>query len=1060
MRKTLLSVVGLLVVVTMLLAPLQGSVKAQTAIPPQPERQYEELPQEVIDAFAGGMTVDEFLAQNKGPIPAALWDYTDKKIAVVIEMEAPSLLSNLVASGKTIDSAPAATQRNYVADLMKAQEPLTEKVADLGGNVISQYTKVYNGVLALVPGKEISALRSMPGVKAIHRAPIFEPTLASSVPLIQADEVWNATTGYDGEGVTIAVIDTGIDYTHAALDGVGTAAAYAANDPAIIEEGSFPTAKVIGGYDFAGTQYDANGTTPEQLIPVPDADPLDENGHGTHVASTAAGVGVDGVIGKGVAPAASLYAFKVFGASGSTNLVVDALERAMDPNQDGNLSDRVDVINMSLGSSWGAADSSDPEQVAIDLISKMGTVVVVSAGNENDVSYITGSPAVADAAISVAASSTGYVTLPTIKYGTSEVPYLPANPFTDAITAGLVDVDTVDGAATGLLCDQNVAPADALQGKIALIQRGTCNFSAKVHNAAALGAVGVIIYNAAASLDDFVSMNVGDETLPTGHTLYNFGQTLKAANGSTVTVGPDSDVSIFTHGAADVVADFSSRGPRGYDSKLKPEITAPGVNIFAAAMGTGSEGVSYNGTSMAAPHVTGVAALMKQAHPTWSVEQIKAAMMSTADDLNYDDPNGYQVVPRTGAGRVNAYNAVFTKTIATGDADLVSLSWGLVEFDEQAEEYDVPEVKNITLQNLDSSAHSYYILTGFTDPNNGYGAQLNVQQSIVVAPNSSGSIPVTLTLYPSEIYNSFPNLEEYYGFVMIYDRESGDAVRLPFYFVPRPYNTLTEVPGGDTTLRKDGTDTAAVDFDVTGSTYSNLWPMTLVGQDANEAEVADYADLRAVGMDNGGKSPAGNVLTVAFANWGSLHALQPYYNNDELYMDVDEDGTADYLFFNYNWGAVGTTSGDDDNEWIVLEVDIATDTLYLGSPYDIEADFNSGVSIWMLPAEYAGFDQTVDPISSFGYSIDSIDFAGTKDEGPSGTFDYLNAPFISGLTNYDPLGGELTTLMAALNDLDSYNAAKPEGLLLIDFNGKPGAGQSYLVPLNVYGFTYLPLIHR
>ncbi|TLM97357.1 hypothetical protein FDZ73_25160, partial [bacterium] len=186
MRKTLLTVVGLMVVMAMLLAPMQSSVKAQTTIPPQTEREHEKLPQEVIDAFSNGMSVEEFLAQNKGPIPMALWDLTDQKVAVVIEMDAPALISKLLADDKT----PSAAQRSYIAELLKAQEPLTAKIAAVGGTVISHYTKVYNGVLALVPAKELNGLRSLPGVKAIHNAPKYEPTLTASIPLIQADDVW------------------------------------------------------------------------------------------------------------------------------------------------------------------------------------------------------------------------------------------------------------------------------------------------------------------------------------------------------------------------------------------------------------------------------------------------------------------------------------------------------------------------------------------------------------------------------------------------------------------------------------------------------------------------------------------------------------------------------------------------------------------------------------------------------------------------------------------------------------------------------------------------------
>jgi subtilisin family serine protease len=504
----------------------------------------------------------------------------------------------------------------------------------------------------------------------------------------------------DGDGVTIAIIDTGIDYTHAAFGGPGTLAAFADNDPEIVEAGTFPTAKVIGGYDFAGTNYDADDET---SVPVPDEDPLDEAGHGSHVASTAAGMEVidsvssDVLVGSGVAPGASLYALKVFGAEGTTNVVVNALEWAMDPNGDGDLSDRVDVVNMSLGSPWGAASDSNPDVVATNMAVALGTVVVASAGNEGDSSYVTGAPAVADKAISVAASSTGFVTLPTVKYGMgSSVPYMPGNAFSAAVTTELVDVDAVDGNTqipnpsvpgtfldhgTGELCVlSQVADLNALTGKVALIQRGDCSFSIKILNAATRGAVGAIVYNSAAGGEEFISMLTFPATLPAGFTARSFGLTLKAAAaGTVVTVGPDREVEMIAFGTADQVAGFSSRGPRGYDSKLKPEISAPGVTITAAGMGTGDAGVSMGGTSMAAPHIAGVAALLLADDPSLTPEQVKAAIMGTAVDLDPGDPDSYQVVPRTGAGRVDALAAVNTTSLAIGDPDLVGLSWGLVE---------------------------------------------------------------------------------------------------------------------------------------------------------------------------------------------------------------------------------------------------------------------------------------------------------------------------------------------------------------------------------------------
>ena len=206
----------------------------------------------------------------------------------------------------------------------------------------------------------------------------------------------------------IAIIDTGIDYIHTDFGGSGAQADYDRNDTTVNGESPalFPTAKVVAGYDFAGDDYNGDNT------PQPDPDPMDCDGHGSHVAGIAAGVGVkaDGStytgaynasiytpgffrIGPGVAPQASLVALRVFGCDGSTELVSQAIEWAVDPNGDGDFSDRVDVINMSLGSDFGY--EADPTSVAADNAALAGMIVVASAGNDGDSYYITGSPAIA-----------------------------------------------------------------------------------------------------------------------------------------------------------------------------------------------------------------------------------------------------------------------------------------------------------------------------------------------------------------------------------------------------------------------------------------------------------------------------------------------------------------------------------------------------------------------------------------------------------------------------------------------------------------------------------------
>ncbi len=220
----------------------------------------------------------------------------------------------------------------------------------------------------------------------------------------------------------LGIIDGGIDYTHADFGASGSVADYSANDPTTIEPDSFPTAKVAGGTDFVGEDYDAGNSG--SSTPVPDPDPLDntDDHHGTHVAVIAAGLGVTTnhasfqggyggpfdssqfPIGPRVAPEASLYALKIFGRSGGTAAVPDALDWAADPDQDGQTLDHLDVVNLSLGSGFGVDDSTDPELKAVDRLARLGCVVCIAAGNDGNTACIMSSPGLAPRAVTVANS--------------------------------------------------------------------------------------------------------------------------------------------------------------------------------------------------------------------------------------------------------------------------------------------------------------------------------------------------------------------------------------------------------------------------------------------------------------------------------------------------------------------------------------------------------------------------------------------------------------------------------------------------------------------------------
>jgi subtilisin family serine protease len=294
---------------------------------------------------------------------------TTHDVPVIIEFRDAPLVLAVTRSAKTAMAGYQETFSRFRNDLGAiVNRGISGKSALAAPEFTREYYEAFNGVAVTVPRDSLAALRALPYVKKIHLDKPMEAlavTVPVNVALIRADRVWS-DLGTRGKGIVVAIIDTGIDYTHPALGGcLG------------------PGCRVIGGHDFVNN----------------DDDPMDDHFHGTHVAGIIGGNSADYV---GVAPEVSFVGYKVLNSkgSGSESNVVAAIERAIDPNQDGDFSDRADVANLSLG---GLGNADDAASTAIDNAVAAGTVFAVAAGNSGAPHSID-SPGTARRAITVGAS--------------------------------------------------------------------------------------------------------------------------------------------------------------------------------------------------------------------------------------------------------------------------------------------------------------------------------------------------------------------------------------------------------------------------------------------------------------------------------------------------------------------------------------------------------------------------------------------------------------------------------------------------------------------------------
>ncbi len=882
------------------------------------------------------LSIDDDLLLDRGRVSLDTARITDirKEIDIFVRLDEPAVTEFVAKEVRLGRGEPSAQERRAQARRVSAQqERLVDDLERLGAEVESRMRVAANGLRVKARVLDMPKLADLPGVVSVAPVTLFEPANDTSVPWIHVPEAWDALDA-TGEGVIISVIDTGIDYTHAAFGGSGDVADYefAAEDTTVIPEVDgepiFPTAKVIRGFDFVGVTY--NASDPNNNVPEPDPNPIDVHGHGTHVAGTAAGmeVTVDGnvTVGSGVAPGALLYAAKVFGdIAGSTAVTADAIEWSLDPNGDGSMEGQADVINMSLGSPFGHPD--DPTAIASHNATLVGTVVVAASGNSgNTAAYVTSSPAVAPGAISVAASiDNGIVALGLEVNEPADI----AGIYEAAESAISVPLET-----TGPLTHEVVAaaPLDAcapltnpgeVAGNFALVVRGTCTFTEKHLAVQDAGAVGIIVFNNVPGDPITMGGESAGINIPGLMISLDDGTLILGAltAGETVTATMSADIVIPKPELADLLTGFTSRGPGG-DSTFKPDVSAPGFNISSAGVGRGTGSALSSGTSMATPHVAGVAALLAQQHglPDMDDPDERAAVVRTIKSLimNTTVPaaDNYPIALQgTGVVRADAAVAADAYTTPAG------LSFGRLNVSEPTS-----VTRTVEVTNLGDSTRTFDV--SFEPQQQVPGVTFTHDPQVTVGAGDTASFHVTISLDPA---------------AMPADLASFSQTEADGWLV---------LDDGTLTLRTGvmaAVDPAAAVTAVAGhpGTIPTAWAVEITNPSATTGVTHGFTLVRE-GDDAGGVTEALGVRTTTVSGFDVVQfgvATQPWESlsarETQILLDPDRDGDFEYVLVAADLGLLQNL--DPTGEVVTALFDLSTGAGFL--EYFAIGDYNDSVQV-------------------------------------------------------------------------------------------------------------------
>ncbi|MGH3679492.1 MAG: S8 family serine peptidase [Natronosporangium sp.] len=998
-------------------------------------------------------------------------------VTVSLELTDPSLSEAVGEDAK--QDGPALSpdqQRSHVAELERSQASVLDQISALGAEEVITTQLASNLVVVDVDASQVLELAQLPEVTRVLPVTDFELDLSETVPHIGAAALQD-NPGLTGDGVGVAVLDTGIDYTHARFGGDGTQAAYEAaygtsvNDPAnTTRDGLFPTAKVVEGFDFLGEAW-------PNADPAPDPDPIDcgpsgtpapcTGGHGSHVGSIIAG-------DNGVAPGADLYAYKVCSSvSTACNgvAILQAIEAALDPNGDGDVSDAVDVINMSLGAPYGQVEN--PTSGATANAVRMGVVVVTSAGNSADKPYIAGSPSSTPEIISVAQTQ-----VPSALHFNLAVADPDASVFTNTnsvawapITdgfAGQVRYGDTRAHQIGCFLDENGEPTDGntgvspypdgfFAGQVALVDRALCAISFKVHNAAAAGAIGVVVANNAPGEAPGFSFGGPDpfnqqQTIIVG---LDVGDALRDRLGTGAPVQVAVDPADATPLVNSMVS-TSSRGPSISEVGIKPDIGAPGGSLSADA-GSGTGESAFSGTSGAAPMVAGTAALLLEAYPDRTPLEIKSVLMNTGETEVFINPatrpGDLAEITRIGGGEVRVDDAHASTTAAWSAEDQsAGLSFGY---------HSVSRLtvlrKTVTIRNYSDEVRVYQLAADFRyDDDAASGAvRLTVLPRVVVRPGGSAEVPVIMTIDPRKlpdwVLDGGPNgangpllqANEFDGYLTI--SGGGDQVHMPWHVLP---DKSSDVRSPDSVRLRNGSASATL-FNAALSQHpgtAEVFALTGTSPQLPDSELPGegdgfaVVDLASVGVRAIDRADPRCGLPAAIPGDCLQFAVNTYEQRAhpnapaefQVLIDANRDGTADFLVFNRDLS--GATA---DGRNVVFMLDLNDPEATPSAIFLTDANLNSANAILTVPQDTVGladgvqFDFDVNGADWYftGEVTDSIeDMTVTIGQPRFGSDDTVEVPAFS-------------PTRLAITEVDGGADASPSqsGLLLMWRDGRTGA---------------------